>query len=137
MRTEQKFPNFEISLPSRKSLLQLHLLTTPPPHAAPDMYSRWTHSVLYHKQKCVQQNEAFGRDFVLQLLTKESTSLTYLSLHVSHLVLQLTDFLAVIQIASKLPFSHHLFILTTQKCHITNETSQTSNCSPTKMRHLP
>lgn len=61
----------------------------------------------------------------------------YLSLQVSHLILQLTDFLTIIKVAPKLPLSYHLFILRTEKCHITNKTSQTSNSSLKKMCHLP
>jgi hypothetical protein len=72
-----------------------------------------TYSVLHHKQKCVQQNEAYGPDLVTRAPDISDTSLTYLSLHVSYLVLQLPDFLAVIQVASKLSFSEHLFILRT------------------------
>jgi hypothetical protein len=67
----------------------------------------------------VQQNEAFGPDFLIQFLTKNAR-LTYLSLQVSHFVLQFTDFLAVIQVAPKLPLCHHLFILKRESFHITD-----------------
>jgi hypothetical protein len=63
----------------------------------------------------VEQNEAYWPDFIIQLLTVSKASLTYFSLHVSHLVLQLPDFLAVIQVAPKLSFSKHLFILRTMR----------------------
>jgi hypothetical protein len=63
----------------------------------------------------VQQNEAYRPDFIMELLTITNTILTYLSLHVGHLVLQLPDLLAVIQVAPKLPFSKHLFILRTMR----------------------